>query len=105
MFRSRGSSNIEAEAYSAVWNKALRILFSSERENSYVTTENRREAPSFSLPEVGGILFLQGQKLAQGKRSQTFVLQQEKHLLFRKKTANILLCVCVKPKNCRKGSG
>ena len=82
MFRNAGSKSLSGPK--PLYQKALWLLFSAERANSYETVENRKGKPAFPLVEIEGILFLSGRKLASGTSTgPRSVYQQDKHWLVR----------------------
>ena len=66
MFRAAGSKSTDGPAGVGLYQKALWLLFSAERTNSFITVENRRGTPAFPLVEVEKILFISGRKLSMG---------------------------------------
>ena len=80
MFRKRNSKS--STQHASVWTKALWLLFSSERSNSYKAVENRRGTPAFPLVDIEKILCIQGRKLEAGNEATSSVHQQKEHLLF-----------------------
>ena len=97
MFKRRGSKSVNKQ--SSVWNQALKVLFSTERENTYAAIEHRRGIGSLSIVEIGGILFLQGKKLAQANKTPPSVLQQQKHFLLKNRQQSLFCGPIVNPKN------
>ena len=82
MFRAAGSSSTAGPNEADLYQKALWILWSSERENSILTLENRRGSPAFPVLEVDGILFLSGRKLSECPLfDQPSAHQQDLHLI------------------------
>ena len=66
MFRAAGSSSTAGPKEANLYQKAIWLLWSNERENSFLTLENRRGTPAFPVLEVESILFLSGRKLSDG---------------------------------------
>ena len=56
MFRAAGSKSTEGPAGAGLYQKALWLLFSAERTNSFITVGNRRGNPAFPLVEQEKIL-------------------------------------------------
>ena len=82
MFRAAGSSSTAGPKEANLYMKAIWLLWSSERENSFLTLENRRGIPAFPIVEVEDILFLSGRKLSDGPPfDQPSVHQQDQHII------------------------
>ncbi|MCP4482174.1 MAG: hypothetical protein GY817_05220, partial [bacterium] len=60
---------------------ALRLLFQSERANSYKAAETRRGNQTWRLVEESGILFIQGRAMDPGPPDSPSLLKQEDHLI------------------------
>ena len=82
MVRAAGSRSTAGPQKANLYQKAIWLLWSSERENSFLTLENRRGTPAFPVLEVDGILFLSGRKLSDGPPfDQPSAHQQDQHLI------------------------
>ena len=82
MFRAASSRSTDGPAGAGLYQKAMWLLFSAERENSFITVENRRGTPAFPLVEVEKILFLSGRKLSIGPPyDRPSVHQQDSHII------------------------
>ena len=82
MFRAAGSQSISGPE--PVYQKAVWLLFSAERENSCLTVTSRKGTPAFPLVEVKNILFLSGRKLASGPPyDRPSVHQQDNHWILK----------------------
>ena len=82
MVRAAGSRSTAGPQKADLYQKAIWLLWSSERENSFLTLENRRGTPAFPVLEVDGILFLSGRKLSDCPPfDQPSAHQQDQHLI------------------------
>ena len=66
MYRAAGSRSTTGPQGAGLYQKAVWLLWSSKRVNSFLTVENRKGNPAFPLVEleVENILFLSGRKLS-----------------------------------------
>ena len=83
MFRDAGSQNIAGPQGTGLYQKALWLLWSKERENSFLTVEKRKAGtPAFPVTEVEQILFISGRKLSDGPPyDRPSIHQQNAHLI------------------------
>ena len=83
MFRDAGSHNIAGPQGAGLYQKALWLIWSNERENSFLTVEKRKAgSPAFPVTEVEQILFISGRKLSDGPPyDRPSIHQQGAHLI------------------------